>query len=213
MARRGSKGSTGAAADRLLANSAGLSHAFPGVTGAREIPSGYGRPAAARFLPHPSAPAEASIGACWGYAVNRSDWIVLLLARDELHVDGPESLDPVRIQKGMFLLSEIGPAKALYSFRPYNWGPFSSDIYGDLDGLVRSGLVSQDTAPGRTWARYSLTESGRTAAHEIAEAAGNETVTWIGDMRRFLTERSFAQLLNDVYARFPDMATRSQFRA
>jgi len=144
--------------------------------------------------------------------MNRSDWILMLLAKDALGVNGPDAMDPVRIQKGMFMLSEIGPARGLYSFRPYNWGPFSSDIYRDLDSLVGAGLVRATQAPGRTWSLYSLTEQGATAAKSAAAAADEDDVKWLGQLRRFLTERSFAQLLKDVYAAFPGMATASHFR-
>lgn len=55
-------------------------------------------------------------------AHDRSDWLLLLLDRAALEASGPDELDPVRIQKGMFLLSERGSARGLYNFRAYDWG-------------------------------------------------------------------------------------------
>jgi len=143
--------------------------------------------------------------------MNRADWILLLLDKDGLQVDGPDAMDPVRIQKGMFLLNERGPAPGLYTFRPYNWGPFSSDVYRDLDTLVEAGLVSATPMPGRSWSVYALTAQGRAVARTVASEAGTDAEQWIAQLRRFLTERSFARLLRDVYAAYPGMATRSHF--
>ncbi|MGO9343405.1 MAG: hypothetical protein ACLP6E_12940 [Acidimicrobiales bacterium] len=81
--------------------------------------------------------------------------------RPLLGVEGPDALDPVRIQKGIFLLSERGPAQGVYQFRPYNWGPFSPALYGDLDLLCRLGYLKTEQVPGRTWKRYSVTLRGR----------------------------------------------------
>ncbi len=141
----------------------------------------------------------------------RSDWLLLLLTKSALGVDGPEGLDPVRIQKGMFLTSMRGPAKGLYAFRPYNWGPFSPAVYGDLDRLVDEGLVLREDVAGRDWQRYSPSPAGVEAAREFAESQKPVSVQWMGSCRRFLTERSFTQLLRDVYAAYPEYATASQF--
>jgi hypothetical protein len=145
--------------------------------------------------------------------MNRSDWLLLLVCRQSLAVDGPDALDPVRIQKGMFLLSQRGPARNLYQFSAYNWGPFSSQIYRDLDYLVDSGLLDRTPAPGQTWARYAATKRGVDRATEIASQVGPADVAWLAQCRRFLTERSFAKLLTDIYAAYPGMATKSQFQS
>ena len=141
----------------------------------------------------------------------RSDWLLLLLTKSVLGVDGPEGLDPVRIQKGMFLTSMRGPAKNLYTFRPYNWGPFSPAVYGDLDRLVDEGLVLREDVAGRNWQRYSPSPAGVEVAGEFAKSLGDVSLKWMGSCRRFLTERSFTQLLRDVYAAYPEYATASQF--
>jgi uncharacterized protein len=142
----------------------------------------------------------------------RSDWLLLLLSRDVLGVEGPDYLDPVRIQKGMFLLSERGPAPGAYSFRPYNWGPFSPAIYADVDSLVQDGLVRAEPVPGQSWHRYYTTAQGEARARHMAERIGESNVEWLAQTRRFLTTRGFARLLKDLYDQYPDYATRSQLR-
>jgi DNA-binding PadR family transcriptional regulator len=147
-----------------------------------------------------------------GGAMERLDWLLLFLSADALGVDGPSELDPVRIQKGMFILSERGPARGVYTFRPYNWGPFSPQIYGDLDLLVATGLAEVERAPGRTWKRYTTTPKGeRRAAALVADASGSD-IKWLGKARNYVTSRSFAQLLREIYAEFPEYATESLLR-
>jgi DNA-binding PadR family transcriptional regulator len=129
-----------------------------------------------------------------------------------LGVDDAAPLDPVRIQKGMFLLAKRGPARDVYDFEPYNWGPFSSEIYRDLDALGADGLVRSEPVPGRTWRLYGVTTAGAQRVRELIEEADPQAVEWLGQARRFVTERSFVALLREVYAAYPEYATNSMLR-
>jgi len=146
-----------------------------------------------------------------GPAQDRAGWLILLLDRDALGASGPEELDPVRVQKGMFLLSERGPARGLYKFRAYDWGPFSSAIYGDLEAMTRQGYLDELQQPGRTWSMYRVTPSGHELASGMARQIGDANVGWLRSAREFLTTRSFAQLLRDIYEEYPDFAVNSRF--
>lgn len=144
--------------------------------------------------------------------LDRSDWLLLLLDKAALRADGPDELDPVRIQKGMFLLSERGPARGLYDFRAYDWGPFSSAIYTDLTTLTQHGYLSEERVLGRTWSTYRVTTRGHERAAAAAAAqVGTTSIAWLRQAREFLTTRSFAQLLRDVYTLYPDYAVNSRF--
>lgn len=146
-----------------------------------------------------------------GSALARSDWLLLLLDRAALGDTGPDELDPVRIQKGMFLLSKRGPARDLYDFRPYDWGPFSSGIYADLASLTRRGYLFEEKVLGRTWSTYRVTAQGHQRALAAAAAAGETATVWLRQARQFLTTRSFAQLLREIYSLYPDYAVNSRF--
>lgn len=146
-----------------------------------------------------------------GSSVDRSDWLLLLLDRAALGAQEPEELDPVRIQKGMFLLSQRGPARGLYEFQAYDWGPFSSDIYADLASLTQHGYLAEERVPGRTWSTYRVTARGHERAMALAAQVRAEDTAWLRQARDFLTTRSFAQLLRDVYALYPDYAANSRF--
>jgi uncharacterized protein YwgA len=143
--------------------------------------------------------------------MRRADWLLLLLSDRTLDPDGSTTLDPVRIQKGMFLLSKRGPHKQLYDFQPYNWGPFSRDVYSDLDQLVAQGLVEQESRPGQSWSLYKLSEDGYMLASKVASSTDENAVRWMAQLRRYLTSRSFNELLTEIYSLHPEYATRSQF--
>jgi uncharacterized protein YwgA len=146
-----------------------------------------------------------------GSALVRSDWLLLLLDRAALGAQGPDELDPVRIQKGMFLLSKRGPARDLYDFQAYDWGPFSSDIYADLASLTRQGYLTEEKVPGRTWSTYRVTARGHERAMALAAQMRDDHAAWLRQARDFLTTRSFAQLLREIYELYPDYAVNSRF--
>lgn len=147
-----------------------------------------------------------------GCRMGRADWLLLLLDGEALGAGGSRTIDPVRVQKGMFLLSKIGPARDLYDFSPYHWGPFSRDVYRDLDALEAEGLVRSEPVPGQSWAKYSVTAAGSDRAREFGRTLDPEQIEWLSKLRRFLTTRSFNKLLRDVYDQFPEFATRSRFQ-
>lgn len=64
---------------------------------------------------------------------------------------------------------------------------------------------------GRTWSTYRVTARGHELAVEKAGRVGSTTVGWLRKAREFLTTRSFAQLLRDIYAEYPNYAVNSRF--
>lgn len=120
-----------------------------------------------------------------------------------------DGLDPVRIQKGMFLLSKRGPARDVYSFRPYNWGPFSADIYRDLDALEAEGLLQGEQVPGRTWRLFTTTPQGEDRARQVAQTLNPEHLQWLSRTRQFVGTRSFTKLLREIYSAYPEYAGKS----
>jgi uncharacterized protein YwgA len=89
--------------------------------------------------------------------VDRRDWLLAAIAQA-----GDRGLTPIQIQKILFLLKMEAATYVgdrFYHFEPYNYGPFSSAIYADVDILVASGFVAEKPA-----GRYSVfypTEAGQ----------------------------------------------------
>jgi hypothetical protein len=130
----------------------------------------------------------------------------------------PRGLDPVRLQKGLFLFAQEArtvPVAQRYVFKPYSYGPMSRGIYADLDRLVADRLVEKVPVEGQTWARYKPTPRGIAAGRQLmvhAVAAHPDDTRRFYEMKQSVAEMSFARLLEDVYARYPEFATHSIFR-
>jgi uncharacterized protein YwgA len=144
--------------------------------------------------------------------VRARDWLLLLIASEA----GPEALDPVRLQKGLFLLAEEAglPRRERYRFVPYNYGPMSRGLYRGLRDLVRAGLVERRPGPGLGWGRYRATGAGRERARELAAGLGprgRDRLARLEEIKARIAAQSFGALLSDVYDRYPSYATRSVF--
>lgn len=141
-------------------------------------------------------------------------------ARDRLllfvALDGaPRGLDPVRLQKGMFLDAQesgAGPGEK-YTFVPYNYGPMSAQIYSDLERLVAEDLVVEKPVEGQSWSRYVPTEKGLEAGRELlAQEASGGVAKDLHRIKKEVASKTFKALLEDVYERYPNYASKSVFR-
>lgn len=131
-------------------------------------------------------------------------------------LDGaPLGLDPIRLQKGMFLFAMDGatdPAEA-YEFVPYNYGPMSAQIYRDLERLSKDDLVEAVTVEGQSWARYSTTEQGLIAARGLLDQEPSQTAAQrLYEIKVDVASHSFKEVLEDAYDRYPEIASKSVFR-
>jgi len=124
-----------------------------------------------------------------------------------------EAVDPIRIMKGVFLFSQDPrvPDKLKYGFVPYSYGPCSFDVYGDLNHLVASGLIRRISGDSR-WPTYAVTAKGRQSALE-ALTQEQHLAPKILRARKYVDARSFSTLLRDIYAKFPEYATKSVFKS
>jgi len=145
--------------------------------------------------------------------MTRRDWLLLLVALD----GDRKGLDPIRIQKGLFLFAQEGalPAAESYWFTPYNYGPMSPGVYGDVEVSVRSGLLERRTVDGQSWRRVRATAHGHERASGLqARAAGPDAAALdrLRAIRGLIVELDFTRLLVTIYQRYPAYAVRSVFR-
>ena len=95
------------------------------------------------------------------------DRLLLFIALD----GAAQGLDPIRLQKGMFLfaMDEASDPGESYDFVPYDFGPMSAQIYRDLESLSEQGLIEAAPVEGQTWSRYRATEAGLSQARDQME--------------------------------------------
>ena len=142
--------------------------------------------------------------------LTRQDWLLLALSKSPRG-----AMSPVQLQKALFLFSqEVGGliGAGLYSFEPYDYGPFDAAIYADLRRSMLEGRVRGEWSPGRSWKNYMLTGSGRNVVPTLEEEADPRLTDFLRRTVEWVTERSFSDLLRSVYAAYPEFAINSVFR-
>lgn len=137
--------------------------------------------------------------------LNRQEMILLIAAGAE----GPYDLDPIRVMKACFLISQRGRPdwRDEFAFSAYDYGPFDSQVYNSRDALIDRGQLVADES--RRYPAYTLSEAGRTRAAEVAEEIGRENAEWFKAVGQYVTSKSFSNLLREVYAEYPGFAVNS----
>jgi uncharacterized protein YwgA len=124
-------------------------------------------------------------------------------------------LSPVQLQKSLFIVGKSsleGLPADYYEFSPYNYGPFTSEVYSITDTLEREGLVRKIIAGGENFHRYVLTPQGRAKAAEVRKDGPSLLCDYIETTVRWVCSLSFDELLRAIYAKYPDYAINSIFQ-
>jgi len=146
--------------------------------------------------------------------MTRADWLLLFLTSAARNEQRSRSLEPLRIMKGAFLMSQRGEGELrdLYVFEPYDYGPFTPELYSDLDLLATRGLVAREAVAGRSWRMYRPTTDGVAQASDLAANVDGRHLATIDDAYSFVTTRGFLKLLRDLYAEYPTYAVNTVVR-
>ena len=173
-----------------------------------------------------------------------SDYLLLLL-----YINNKEPIKgSVRLTKMMFLFNEqIAPAlksKGLDSdklpdFIPYNYGPFSKDLYeqvdfftgigfmqvrdlneteemSGVDNIVEKEFVDEcyededETKSENSYREYRITATGSGfVENELLEKVTSPQLELLQQYKKKITEMTLKQLLHYVYTRYPQYAEKS----
>ncbi len=125
-------------------------------------------------------------------------------------------LQPVQLQKSLFLLGEKVPENVLpksmrYQFKAYDYGPFSADIYSHAEELEKEGLVSIVRSPQSRYKEYEITPAGLDRARSIASSDRSYISNYLAQLVAYTQSISFNQLVSSIYREFPEMKKNSVF--
>ncbi len=140
------------------------------------------------------------------------DWSLLVIA-----AAGGKHLQPVQLQKALFLLSQNLSQQQLrvrsfYEFAPHDYGPFSSQAYRDADALEAQSLAHVDRPPVTRYKLYSVTEEGLKRARELRAELQPSVVKYLDAVVEFTRRLSFNQLVSAIYKAYPAMKANSVFK-
>ena len=139
--------------------------------------------------------------------IRREHWVLLAIT-----AAGGRPLSPVQLQKSLFVLGrEMCEAvgDGFYNFRPYNYGPFDSDVYADAEMLASRGLVNI-SQPWR-WKEYAATPAGMREAEQVKGEAPPAATAYLAKIVAWARSLSFQDLVRAIYARYPDTRAKSIF--
>jgi len=115
------------------------------------------------------------------------------------------------LMKYLFLLQMEGRAKEFYRYVPYKYGPFARELYADLEDLKGRGLITvtaTDDKGERTEIALQI-EQGKEIAQMVQKLPKDVWKDAEGIVDLY-GELSLKELLDFVYAEYPDYAIRSE---
>jgi len=144
--------------------------------------------------------------------------LALMYANDGEPIEGR-----TRLQKMVFLMQQelekhdqSGVVGTEYDFIPYDYGPFSKELYDDLDAMVDQEFVDDTEEPlssGKVKYIYEIEDDGE-------ELVDSEAETWedvdaiiqlAQEIKREYNDMLLSELIEYVYAEFPEYAEKSVY--
>ena len=123
-----------------------------------------------------------------------------------LPVREPNFVTPIQIMKGLFLIKEKLNPPDFYEFQPYLYGPCSFDIYRDLRKLLEEGMVISIPSPNG-WRIYGISSLGIKKCKKLSFR--KDMVDNIKQIKTFVVNKSFIELLKYIYKKYPEYAVNS----
>lgn len=144
--------------------------------------------------------------------MDRRDWALLTIA-----AAGGDRLQPVELQKSLFLLGEGLPEQVgdnFYDFKPYNYGPFDHQVYADAESLAAEGYVRVLPAERGRWREFAASESGLTRAKELVDSGvvDSGAFDFLTRVVEWARGKSFNELVRSIYRQFPRFRENSVFQ-
>jgi type I restriction enzyme S subunit len=115
------------------------------------------------------------------------------------------------VMKNMFLLQEEQKVPLGYSFVPYKYGPFSKEVYEDLEALEREMLVIR-SKKGKSAERQetAIDEEAVDEVKQILERLPQDKRQALDEVMGRYASMGFEQLLGYVYTAYPKFAVRGK---
>lgn len=134
-----------------------------------------------------------------------------------------------RLQKLLFLLQEETEFKNIYEnveveFKPYKYGPFSEQVYDELELLISMGAIEEVEAEGadclrdendsrgHSNKRFVLTDRGRTIAQEVNRQLEEDLESQFAEIIDEHVDMDLEDLLRYVYQQHEKYTTESEIK-
>lgn len=120
-----------------------------------------------------------------------------------------------QVQKLAFLTQKETKLGESYRFVPWKFGPFSKEVWEDLDLLVSEGIVIEIPQGGKDKTvgyMYALTKDGaRLVTDRILSQLDDNMLVQIKRMIENYSQMNLSELLTYVYEKYPEYTEKSQW--
>jgi len=138
--------------------------------------------------------------------IDRKKWILLLLYLAN------EIKGTTRLMKYLFLMKKEYEIENEYNFSPYFYGPFSYEVFEDIEKLEKIGLIEIErkihepkiAGDWEIFKKYSLTEKGKEIAEKIYNELDNVTKVKLNELIERFNKYTLAGLISYVYNKYPE---------
>jgi len=141
--------------------------------------------------------------------LNRHDLVLAILA-----ASGGRPYTPVQIQKAVFVVCDQLPGLVSgpgFNFKPYDYGPFDSDVYSEISQLQQAGEATITPSPFGNWNMYAASDTGLIRGRELLDRVGKHR-EYIEKISAWVRSLSFNRLVKSIYEAYPEMRANSIFR-
>ena len=100
-----------------------------------------------------------------------------------------------------------------FHFEPYDYGPFDSDVYSEIDVLQQQGEAVIARSPFGNWSTYAASDAGLPRGETLLYGEiGTESSQYIQRISSWVRALSFSRLVKSIYEAYPEMRANSVFR-
>lgn len=150
---------------------------------------------------------------------------VLLYAKGAKGKPSEEIIGKTRLMKLMFLILKEGvieeQLKGKFSFEPYKYGPFDSEIYDSIEALESMNIIENITDVSfnskefedeeyDTKITFKLTDKGIEKTKRIVDKMPIKLYKKIETIKIIYSRKPLIQLLHYVYSKYPEYSTKSE---
>ena len=160
--------------------------------------------------------------------------LTLLYAGGNRKAENEEIVGNTRLVKLLFVLTHETSLKKYgtdFKYNPYNFGPFSSELYDALQALINAGLIkattsdsegfldeadrfqgeneSDESDSAKNTIIYSLTSEGMVVGSALFNSLSEEEKKEVSMIKRLFNSTTLRKLLQYVYRKYPQYTTKS----
>lgn len=137
--------------------------------------------------------------------------------------DSEPIIGRTRLQKLVFLIEmefqesegQLPLSPNSYNFEPYDYGPFSKELYQDIDSLEEQNLVEElreEYREGEVRYEYNINDKGEEFVENNLSKEETEIVLSLAqEVKDEFNEMDLPDLIKEVYSRYPEYAKNSVY--